>query len=288
MEKLIINATDGFALHALWMHNQTMPDAKTIVLASATGVRKEFYIKFAQYVCRRGYHVLLFDYRGIGESAPTQLKGFTAYMHEWTTKDMNGVLNFLVREKKVEEIIWIGHSVGAQMIGLLEKREHIKKVIAINSSTGYWGYFTFPYNWTTLGLWKLVGAPLTKLMGFAPMQKLGWGENLPAGVYWEWRKWCLSKNHFQDYLIQQTGSKVFHDCQIPFQYIYTSDDYIANDKTTACLAAFYPNAPTQFLKIDPSAFGFKAIGHTGIFRSKYAEKIWPAMLETFALNGSTL
>ncbi len=284
MKKITIHATDGFALSSIWMHNEQNNNNKTIVIASATGVRKEFYIKFGQYLNQQGFSVLLFDYRGIGESAPEQLKGFVAYMHEWTTKDMNGVMNFLVRVKKVEDVIWIGHSVGAQLIGLLEKRAHIKKVIAINSSTGYWNYFTFPYNWTTLFLWRLIGAPLTKLNGYAPMQKLGWGENLPAGVYWEWRKWCLSKNHFQDYLLEQTSSKVFHDCSIPFQYIYTSDDYIANDKTTACLAAFYPNAPARFLKIEPKEYGFKSIGHTGIFRSKHEEKLWPQILQTIHLG----
>lgn len=288
MEKITITATDGFALSACWMPNEKKDNKSIVVFASATGVRKEFYIKFGQYVCQQGYAVLLFDYRGIGESAPASLKGFVAYMHEWTTKDMNGVLNFLVREKKVENVIWVGHSVGAQLIGLLEKREYIKKVIAINSSTGYWNYFTFPYNWITLSLWKLVGAPLTLALGYAPMRKLGWGENLPAGVYWEWRKWCLRKNHFQDYLLEQTSAKAFYDCHIPFQYIYTSDDYIANDRTTKCLAAFYPNADAQFLKIEPKTFGFKAIGHTGIFRSKHAEKIWPMILQTMQMNGATL
>jgi predicted alpha/beta hydrolase len=76
---------------------------------------------------QNGYRVLLYDYRGIGESAPAGLKGFKAMMHEWGTKDMNGALNFIVNEKGGNDIIWIGHSVGAQMMGLLEQGIRLKK-----------------------------------------------------------------------------------------------------------------------------------------------------------------
>jgi predicted alpha/beta hydrolase len=278
MEKISFTAADGYTLKGLW----AVPVAAhkgTIIINAATGVKKEFYIRFAQYLVQNGYRVLLYDYRGIGESAPASLKGFKAMMHEWGTKDMNGALNFIVNEKGGNDIIWIGHSVGAQMMGLLEQRHTIKKVIAINASTGYWNYFTFPYNYMILSLWLFIGPPLTILNGYAPMNKLGWGEPLPSGVYFEWRKWCLSKYHFKDFLLKHIGTEKFIDFTAPITAMHTSDDYIANKTTVAKLLEFYPKCPTKTICIKPADYGFKKIGHTGIFRSRHEKKIWPVIMD---------
>jgi predicted alpha/beta hydrolase len=279
MEKISFTAADGFVLKGLW----AVPVAAhkgTIIINAATGVKKEYYLRFAQYVVQNGYKVLLYDYRGIGESAPATLKGFNATMHEWGTLDMNAALNYVVKEKNIAAIIWIGHSVGAQMMGLLDQRQAIEKVIAINASTGYWNYFTFPYNYMVLGLWLFVGPPLTILKGYAPMDKLGWGEALPSGVYFEWRKWCLSKYHFTDFLQQHIGAPTFTDFKAPITAVHTSDDYIANTKTIAKLLEFYPNSPNKTICITPADYGVAKIGHTGIFRKKFENNLWPLVIQT--------
>ena len=43
-----------------------------IVFNGATGFPQSFYFKLAQYAAERGYDVLLYDYRGMGLSAPAQ------------------------------------------------------------------------------------------------------------------------------------------------------------------------------------------------------------------------
>jgi predicted alpha/beta hydrolase len=278
MQPISFPAVDGYLLKGLW----AVPVAEnkgTVIMNSATGVKKEFYLRFAQYLVQNGYCVLLYDYRGIGESAPASLKGFKTTMHQWGTLDMNGALNFIVKEKRISKVIWMGHSVGAQMMGLLEHRHNIEKVIAINASTGYWNYFTFPYSYMVLSLWLFVGPPLTILNGYAPMRRLGWGENLPSGVYFEWRKWCLSKKHFTEYLLKETGAAIFPDFKAPITAIHTSDDYIANKKTVAKLLEFYPNSPAETYCIDPKEHGFSKIGHTGIFRKKFENSLWPFILK---------
>jgi predicted alpha/beta hydrolase len=165
------------------------------------------------------------------------------------------------------------------MMGLLEQRHTIKKVIAINASTGYWNYFTFPYNYMVLGLWLFIGPPLTILNGYAPMDKLGWGEPLPKGVYFEWRKWCLGKKHFTDFLQQHIGQTTFTDFTAPITAVHTSDDYIANKKTVPKLLEFYPNAPNKTICITPADYGVTKIGHTGIFRSRHEKTVWPMLVE---------
>jgi predicted alpha/beta hydrolase len=278
MQTVSFSAMDGYTLQGLW----AVPVAAykgTIIINAATGIKKEFYIRFAQYLVQNGYRVLLYDYRGIGASAPKSLKGFHAYMHEWGTLDMNAALNFAIQQKAADNIIWIGHSVGAQMMGLLDQRHKISKVIAINASTGYWNYFTPPYNIVVLGLWLFIGPLLTFTHGYAPMHKIGWGEPLPRNVYFEWRKWCLSKTHFKSFLQKKITADNFIDFSAPIIAIHTSDDYIANKKTVAKLLEFYPNCPTKTICLKPSDYGFKKIGHTAIFRHKHEQAIWPMIIE---------
>jgi predicted alpha/beta hydrolase len=278
MEKIIFTATDGYKLHGLWL--QPVGAYKdVIILNSATGVKKEYYINFARYLVQNGYCVLLYDYRGIGASAPKSLKGFKAFMHQWGTLDMNAALDYVIEEKKFTSVIWMGHSVGAQMMGLLKNRKLIKKVIGINTSIGYWKYFHFPYNWMVFFLWNGPGPLSTLISGYAPMNKFGWGEPLPSGVYFEWRKWCHNKNHFSDLIVQYTGKGVFEDFNVPFTVIHSTDDYIANTKTVNKLLEFYPNTINKVITLNPRYFGIKHIGHTGIFRKSNVNTLWPIIID---------
>jgi len=176
MQKIIITAADGYQLSAIY----ATPVGKSIgniILSSATGIKKEFYINFARFLVQNGYRVLLYDYRGIGESAPGNLKTAESYMYEWGTLDMNAALNYMINEKGLTDIIWLGHSVGAQMVGFIEHPQHIRKVIAISAAFGYWKYFPFPVKWKIWGLWYFVGPLMVWLYGYGAMKKIGWGWN---------------------------------------------------------------------------------------------------------------
>lgn len=133
MKRVVIKACDGYPLIAL-VGEPPLPAKGVIVISAGTGIRKEFYIHFAAFLVRNGYITLVYDYRGIGESAPDDLRTSGIYIHEWGTKDMNAILNYLVDDRKYSDIIWVGHSIGAQLVGLLDKRHHIKKVVSVNAA----------------------------------------------------------------------------------------------------------------------------------------------------------
>jgi predicted alpha/beta hydrolase len=277
MQNIVITAADGYQLSALY----STPAGKTtnaIILSSATGIKKEFYINFARFLVQNGYNVLLYDYRGIGQSAPNNLKTSCSYMHEWGTMDMNAVLDFMVNEKEFTDIIWVGHSVGAQLMGFLEHREHVKKVIAISSALGYWGYFPFPVKWLIWGLWYFIGPLMVKVYGYGAMQKIGWGENLSRNMMKEWREWCLSKNYFTGLLQEKLHADKFYQFTTPITAVYISDDYIANDKTVPLMMKFFPNAPQEILKIQVEQYTKFKVGHTGIFRRKFEKNLWAVLM----------
>jgi predicted alpha/beta hydrolase len=94
----------------------------------------------------------------------------------------------------------------------------------------------------------------------------------------EWRSWCLQKKHFTKFLMQHMGKNVFEDFTAPIAAIHTSDDYIANKKTIRELLKFYPASSSTITCIVPKEYGFKKIGHTGIFRKKHENNIWPVII----------
>ena len=89
-----ISATDGFDLAAIVL--EPIGEAKaTIQIHSGTGIKKEFYLKFAKFWAEQGFVAVVFDYRGIGASRPASLRGFKANTRDWGERDMPGVLNWL-------------------------------------------------------------------------------------------------------------------------------------------------------------------------------------------------
>lgn len=277
MKKITIYAGDGYPLAALL----GVPDGVsigTIVISAATGVRKEFYGSFARFLIGNGYRVLTYDYRGIGDSAPANIRRSPAFMHEWGTQDMNAILDYIVNDLGLSDVIWLGHSIGAQLVGLLKKPNHIRKVISINAALGYWGYLPYPMKAVVWVLWYVIGPILTRLYGYGVMKKIGWGENLPRNVLLEWRSWCLNKNYYMDFLKSEIQSDRFYNFNIPITAIYTSDDYIANDKTASLMMKFFPNAPSKLIKLDVRKYTTQKVGHTGIFRRRFEEVLWPWLL----------
>lgn len=278
IQEIFITAADGYRLSALYA-TPVGKNAGTIVLSSATGIKKEFYINFSKFLTTKGYNVLLYDYRGVGGSAPEDMKASKAYMHEWGTMDMNAVVNYLVHEKRITSIIWVGHSVGAQLIGFLEQQQYVSKVVAINAALGYWRYFPFRMKFLIWFLWYFIGPLMVKVYGYGKMRTIGWGENLPRNILFEWREWCLSKTYFMTCLERKLHTDRFYNFTIPITAIYTSDDFIANDKTVPLMMKFFPNSPQKIVRLDVEEHTRHKVGHTGIFRRKFEKNMWPVLVK---------
>jgi predicted alpha/beta hydrolase len=278
MQKITITAIDGYPLSALYAR-PVGDSIGSIILSSATGIRKEFYIKFSQFLVQNGYNVLLYDYRGIGESAPGNLKTSNSYMHEWGTLDMNAALEYMVVEKGLTNIIWLGHSAGAQMVGFIKRHWHIQKVIAVSAAFGYWKYLPSPLKWKIWALWFFVGPLMVSLFGYGAMKKIGWGENLSRNMMKEWREWCLNKTYFTGMLKRRLNQDKFYGFTTPLTSIYMSDDKLANDKTAPMMMQFFPDAVQKVYKLPVEKYTTLKVGHVGMFRKKFENTLWPILME---------
>jgi predicted alpha/beta hydrolase len=95
-----LTAADGRWLSARWFEPAGQPARAVAVVNAATGVPQRFYRHFALWLAARGYAVLTYDYRGIGESRQGPLRAETARMRDWALLDMPAALAEAARRRR--------------------------------------------------------------------------------------------------------------------------------------------------------------------------------------------
>jgi hypothetical protein len=92
----------------------------------------------------------------------------------------------------------IGHSAGAQLVGLMPNHGAIRRVLMVAASSGYvWG-LRFPYSIAAYGYLRFYLPATARLLGYSPGRAIGMGEDLPAGVARQWSRWCLGPGYVEN------------------------------------------------------------------------------------------
>lgn len=277
IKELKISAADGYQLTAT-LREPIIKRKGVVQIHCGGGLAQHLYANFATYLTQQGYVTITFDYRGIGKSRPAALKGFKAYIKDWGTLDMVGVFNWVIKNYPDDKKIIIAHSMGGQIIGLMENNNQIDQLFLIASSTGYWKDMSRPYRWILPPLWIILIPIQTFIFGYAKVKKLNLGEDLPKGVALNWWKWSQNKNYFEDDLKKIQKSCYYDQIKIPLTSIQITDDPIANEKTANNLLAYYNKAIIKVHKITPAEMGVSKIGHFGFFSRKFKHTLWNDLL----------
>src|SRR5512144_1624099 len=103
-------------------------NGKIIVVGPGVGLTQEYYYLFADYLQEQGFTVITFDFRGVGQSAPQKLNGYEANVHQWAAHDINAVLLYARQHFPGKEIIYIGHCISGEIIGLAPGSQYINKI----------------------------------------------------------------------------------------------------------------------------------------------------------------
>lgn len=261
--EITLTAADGYRLGA----TQFGGGGNAVLVMPATGVPQSYYAGFAAYLAERGFTVLTFDYRGIGRSLAGNIRRVPARMQDWARLDAAAAFDFLSGRK----IQVVGHSFGGQMLGLLPDPARIAAALVVGSQSGYWRH------WPALGrawMWPAthVGLPaVTRLLGYFPGSRLGFGEDLPAGVAIEWASWCRHPR----YLVGALGVEdAYARVRAPLRAYAIADDPFAPLRAVEALAALYPNSQWETRKLAPRELGVKRVGHFGFFRERFRDSLW--------------
>ncbi len=242
------------------------------IIATATGVAQRLYEDFASWLTEHNYTAVTFDYDGIGLSIDRHVKFSKSDKISWAQNDCPAVLDYVRAEFPEQEITWIGHSVGAHMLGFMENTDDISKAITVGAGTGTWWYNAPPTKRIAWFLWYFLVPATAPLLGYFPGDKLKVMCNLPKGVIMQWRRWCLKK----DYAIGYEGDWLrqnFANTKMPMTSIAFTDDDMMSMKNVEMLHAFFTGAAKNMVKIKPSDIGQKRIGHIGWHKERY-RKLW--------------
>src|SRR5262249_48225240 len=135
----VLPAVDGYPLAArLWVDSRTVAPIETAVINAGAGITMRYYDAFARFLAASGFPTLLYDYRGIGKSRPKKLRGFTASVEEWGSKDCAAAVEWLSGKFPEARRIVIGHSIGGFVTGFVANGGAINRMVLVSAHTGYW------------------------------------------------------------------------------------------------------------------------------------------------------
>lgn len=258
------------------------------VIAAAVGVPQRYYTVFAQWLAAHGYAVTTFDYRGHAESLHGPLRKAKANLLDWAA-DCAAVAQHVRAQAPQLPLYWLGHSVGAQLPGINGSDMPIDGMLAIASGSGYWRDNATPTRRKVLLWWHVIAPVVTAVCGCLPGKKLGLVGNLPAGVLWQWRRWCLHPN----YGIGVEGEALrnaYAAARYPVHAFSVEDDEMMSWRSTASLVGWYRNSAQRIERLRMLDVPGRRIGHFGFFRSEMEHTLWPralAVLERWNLGEVT-
>ena len=171
VEQLQIPARDGYPISATVFH----PDQDAGIVAQihcGTGIPQKLYANFASFLATKGMTAITFDYRGVADSAPESLKGFEAQMVDWGKLDMPGVFDWVIQQFPEHKKVIVAHSMGGQLIGLMDQHTEIDQLVLIASSTGYWRDMSSPYKWLPAFFWYFLIPLHVRVFGYVNAMKI--------------------------------------------------------------------------------------------------------------------
>lgn len=277
MHKTTVRTADQFELHAT-----TFGDAHNaragVLIASAMGVEQHYYAAFAQWLAGRGFWVATFDYRGMGASRPAayrrSLRGFEADVSTWARQDCAAMVDFAAARLGGKPLLWLGHSLGGQILGLVPNRARVRAMVTVASGSGYWLENTARLRSYVWWLYYVMAPISMRLFGYFPGRRMKKVGDLPLGVMQQWRRWCLHR----DYTVGIEGAAVAQDfasVTAPILSLSFTDDEYMSARNTESLHGFYRAAAREMRRLDPRALGLPGIGHFGFFRRRHADALWP-------------
>jgi predicted alpha/beta hydrolase len=248
-----------------------------VVLNSATGVPRDYYRHFARWLAsERGMACLTYDYSDFGQSLSRPMKTATATMADWTLIDMPAARAEMRRRFPNAQHWTIGHSIGGMLGPLQPDVERIDRMICVCSGLVTLADHPWPYR-ALAGLFWYGHAPvITRALGYLPGRMTGFGADLPASVYWQWRRWCTAPENYVPEIGKSLPELTWPKADGPVDLYTFDDDEMVPPPAVWRLAELYgPGARRH--QIDPKDHGLKGIGHIGAFARRNAV-IWPHLI----------
>ncbi len=270
-KNLTVPARDGVPLAVtVYEPGNTVPE-RVVIVAPATAVRKSFYEPYARWLASQGCVAITFDYRGIGGSLHGAIEHVNATIRDWGEKDYAAIVDWARATYGRQKLCVVGHSVGGQLVGILDNAHEIDAVCTVAAQNGF--YKRYPLREAiTYGLLWHVMPLITRLFGYFPAKRWKLGENLPKGVALEWARFCKNP----DYMIDENGTPLragFEKYEGRVLAYSFADDARAPKSCVELLHSLFTKARVEHRHVT------YPVGHVGFFFAKYKHTLWQESLE---------
>jgi len=281
-----IEATDGFLLAAsLYTAGKGAKSGveggnSLLIIGSAFGVPRQYYKHFARFVAEQGISCLTFDYRGIGQSRDGVMPAKDMLMQHWGQLDLEGVIQFVEAKYQADEIYYLGHSAGGQILGLAPSSAKFRKVVLAATGVGTWRAWLGTKRYLLAAMWYgLMPLMLRLQRGDFFHSKLLGPIPVPKQAVRQWVSWAKS----EDYLftpVHKLDLSGYRKMTADILALTISDDWYAPQSSRDALLAHYINCHRVTQYVIPQDIGLNKVGHLGLFRKKQEiiKGMWQPMI----------
>src|SRR4029077_18368806 len=119
-----------------------------------------------------GIPVLTYDYRGIGDSRPSDLGRLQVVAEDWSELDCGGAIAHLRSVFARAQLVGIAHSIGALITGGAPNVSELARFVFICPHTGYYRDYLPKYRLPMAVLWHGFMPALTRVFGYFPAKLL--------------------------------------------------------------------------------------------------------------------
>lgn len=267
----LVPTSDGIELSASVYAVVGIESCGVVIVAGGVGLLQYRYREYATYLAAKGWTVMTFDYRGVGQSVISEDLQLNSTLRDWGRLDLAACIDWAESFSEARRIIVVGHSVGGQIFAFAPNHQKVEAMIAICSQKGYWKFWDGWRRLSLLGLWHLLPVMVT-LCGRLPLQHLGRGADIPKGVAQEWGRW----GRYREF-VDESGRSLNHvfsrvSCKI-LAISFSDDKFYAPPRAVEALNALYENSEHTHWHFCPEDLDCITIGHSGFF--EYAECSYP-------------
>ncbi|MCG2842615.1 alpha/beta fold hydrolase [Sandaracinobacter sp. RS1-74] len=245
-----------------------------VIVNPATGVPARYYGRYARFLAEHGFDVLTYDYRGIGSSRPKTLRGCGYRWRDWGEQDFEAAISFAEHHGRGGKLVVVGHSIGGFLPGLAPSAHRIDRMLTVGAQYAWWGDYASHRRLALFLKWHVAMPALTFACGYFPGRRLGWLEDLPAGVALEW---SFRRSRFERSHPRAERSRALDRMSAvtaPILAVAVSDDELGTAAAIRRALNYYTGAARSAVLLRPPDYGRDRIGHFGMFHDSHAAGFW--------------
>ncbi len=260
MEPEYVTTDDGWSLGVRCFEpaeTGNTAEAPALILLPAMGAHGGIYLRMAAHLAGKGHPVAVTDPRGVGISEPAPKRGIDYGVSEHAERDIPAVLDWIRARHPGRRVVLGGHSLGGHLSAIYAARNagSVDGLVFLTVSHVHYR------NFSPLSLLVFAGfSGLSRLMGYLPGHRIGWGSPIARQVVLDWAGWGIS-GRWRDSRGEDM-IPLFADLDLPLLSISFADDLRLSPKIAVDrFAELFPAADVHRWHLSPEELDVAKAGH---------------------------